>query len=123
MVLNLLYNPNHNYRLSTQTNSTGKKLHTITQEQVQDYTTCCSCIRCLHQLIVHRLRESTGNVYGLPPAFEVDQTDLAYPKQTQDSPDEIEEFSDADFLTARIKLTTIQIRNLNSASHIGLDDA
>lgn len=65
----------------------------------------------------------TSTSTSLPPALEVDQTDLAYPKQTEDSPDEIEEFSDADFLTARIQLTIIQTRNLKSVSHVGLDDA
>ncbi|CAH0051175.1 unnamed protein product [Clonostachys solani] len=69
------------------------------------------------------LDRMTSTFTGLPPALEVDQTDLAYPKQPEDSPDDAEEFSDADFLTARIQLTIIQTRNLKSVSHIGLDDA
>jgi proline utilization trans-activator len=59
---------------------------------------------------------------GLLPTLQIDQTDLSYPTQADISIEDIEEFADADYLTARIQLTIIQANNSKTVSRFGADD-
>lgn len=65
----------------------------------------------------------TSTQRGLLPAFQVDQTDLDYPSQAELSMEDIEEFADADYLTARIQLTIIEANNAKTMGYFGRDDA
>ncbi|XXG99250.1 hypothetical protein Hte_005587 [Hypoxylon texense] len=60
---------------------------------------------------------------GLLPALQADQVDLEYPTQKGLAPDDLEEFSDPDYLTARVQLTIIQSDAANDVYHLGQDDA
>ncbi|KAI0161791.1 hypothetical protein GGR52DRAFT_586018 [Hypoxylon sp. FL1284] len=60
---------------------------------------------------------------GLLPALQIDQVDLKYPTQAGLTPEELEEFSDPDFLTARIQLTIIQSNAVSDVCHLGQDDS
>lgn len=60
---------------------------------------------------------------GLLPALQTVQVDLEYPTQKGLTPDDLEEFSDPDFLTARVQLTIIQSDAANDVCHLGQDDA
>ncbi|KAI1370794.1 hypothetical protein F4677DRAFT_437509 [Hypoxylon crocopeplum] len=60
---------------------------------------------------------------GLLPSLQIEQVDLEYPTQTGLLPDDLEEFSDPDYLTARVQLTIIQADAANNVCHLGQDDA
>ncbi|VUC29706.1 unnamed protein product [Clonostachys rosea] len=69
------------------------------------------------------LDRMTSTQTGLPPSFQVEQTDLGYPSDAEIPLNDANEFTDVEFLTARVQLTMIEENNLKSVPLIGRDDA
>ncbi|KAF4965348.1 hypothetical protein FSARC_6843 [Fusarium sarcochroum] len=65
----------------------------------------------------------TSTQRGLPPTLNADQTDLSYPSSVGLGTEEIGDFTDPDFLTARIQLTVIQAGNSEALSRCTGDEA
>jgi proline utilization trans-activator len=68
------------------------------------------------------LDRMTSTNAGLPVLLQVEQADLAYPTDAEVPIGDSGEFSDANYLTARVQLTMIEEHNLQSAPRIGHDD-
>jgi proline utilization trans-activator len=64
----------------------------------------------------------TSTQRGLLPTLDVKHTDLAYPTSVGLVAEDVGEFTDPDYLTARIQLTIIQANNSKSESLLGQDD-
>lgn len=56
------------------------------------------------------------------PTLDIKQTDLAYPTSTGLVAEDVGEFTDPDYLTARIQLTIIQANNSKSAALFANND-
>lgn len=65
----------------------------------------------------------TSTQMGLLPTLQAEQSDVAYPTNADLPLEDIDEFTDPDYLTARIQLTIIQANNSKRVSHLGHDDA
>lgn len=60
---------------------------------------------------------------GLLPTLQADQADLEYPTQAGLASDDLEEFSDPDYLTARVQLTIIQSDAANDVCDLSQNDS
>lgn len=65
----------------------------------------------------------TSTQRGLLPTLTAEQTDLDYPSSAELGVEEISDFTDPDFLTARIQLTVIQTGNSEVLSRCTGDEA